>query len=426
MDDEAQPNTEGAEPDADARSNDETKRKTRAGLSWPRAVFQSLVNWSVDFYPRLNAKRHRFPTNIAATARDLLKHRYVPRFIRRRADRWQLSEPDKLVIASLKSDDILADMGKAMKGWTGPIAAGDVVSADAARAVLETIIAQDQVTKAQFEKIRADAKAALEQLTAPEMTLDDAIDLAKASLDEVKAQTEYQDQKATRLLTVTTFLSALSGALFASFSGNYPLRMADSLSAWWRAALYGAYATFVLFVLAAVAGALVTFHATRTRFKYSKEATAKRQAGPTRSFLFFREMIGVSPQGWANSFVVARDGKALLRPQLKEEYFKNYVAEAYLIAAKTADKLRYLGPAQSLLAWALRCLLVFVILIALIQAYIPKQPAVPTDVKLIWPTQPVSANIQMRSVTTGTVGSPRENARQTSETKAQVRVHGSQ
>jgi hypothetical protein len=426
MDDETQPSAERAEHNADARSNDETKRKTRAGLSWPRAVFQSLVNWSVDFYPRLNAKRHRFPTNIATTARDLLLHRYVPRFVRQPVERWQLPEPDKLVIASLRSDDILADMDKAMKGWTGPIAAGEVVSVDAAKVVLETVVAQEQVTKAQFEKIRADAKAALEELTTPEMTLDDAIDLAKASLDEVKAQTEYQDQKATRLLTVTTFLSALSGALFASFSGNYPLRMADGLSVGWQAALYGAYGTFVLFVLAAVAGALVTFHATRTRFKYSKEATAKRQAGPTRSFLFFREMIGVSPQGWADSFVVAKDGKALLRPYLKEEYFKNYVAEAYLIAAKTADKLRYLGPAQSLLAWALRCLLVFVILMALIQANIPRQPVAPTEVKLIWPTRPVSADIQVTSVLAGTAGSPHPKAQQASETKAHVQVHGSQ
>src|SRR5688572_12207751 len=45
-------------------------------------------------------------------------------------------------------------------------------------------------------------------------SIDYALDLAKASLEEVKAQTEYQDQKATRLLTITSFLSALSGALF--------------------------------------------------------------------------------------------------------------------------------------------------------------------------------------------------------------------
>ena len=56
----------------------------------------------------------------------------------------------------------------------------------------------------------------MEEATARWPTLDDnglktAIDLAKQSPAEVKGQTEYQDQKATRLLTVTTFLSALSG-----------------------------------------------------------------------------------------------------------------------------------------------------------------------------------------------------------------------
>lgn len=66
-------------------------------------------------------------------------------------------------------------------------------------------------------------------------TLDEAIELAKASLAEAKAQTEYQDGKATRLLTVTTFLTALAGAFFASFTTEYPQRtLADqSRSTYW-------------------------------------------------------------------------------------------------------------------------------------------------------------------------------------------------
>jgi hypothetical protein len=211
-------------------------------------------------------------------------------------------------------------------------------------------------------------------------TLDRAIELARASLNEAKQQTEYQDQKATRLLTVTTFLTALAGAFFATFSGDYPLRTLGSVSGPPFYLLLATYLAFAMFVLSALAGALVTFHGTRTRFKYPSEATVDRQVGPTRSFLFFREIIGVSPTGWANSFVDVRDSgdqqSAALKGDLKVQYLQNYVSEAYLVAAKTADKLRYLQPAQNLLAWSLRFLLCYVVLLIAVTASVdPTRPA---------------------------------------------------
>ena len=154
------------------------------------------------------------------------------------------------------------------------------------------------------------------------------------------------------------------------------------------------------FVLFALGGALVTFHATRTRFKYPATATVAKQAGPTKSFLFFREIIGVTPAGWADSFVTVAtvaDGKpaAVLRADLKIEYLKNYVGEAYLIAAKTADKLRYLQPAQSLLAWALRCLLLYIVLLTLTQAMVkPTKPApAAIKVEVVTAPQPLAVRV---------------------------------
>lgn len=69
-------------PDVDQTRRDSVKLKTRAGLWWPRAVLQSLFNASVDFYPRLNTTRHRFPTNIKAAARGLFSHPWLPAAVR--------------------------------------------------------------------------------------------------------------------------------------------------------------------------------------------------------------------------------------------------------------------------------------------------------------------------------------------------------
>lgn len=69
--------------------------------------------------------------------------------------------------------------------------------------------------------------------------LDDALKLARDSLDEVKSQTEYQDQKATRLLTVTTFVTALSAALFARLVDGFPFGKVME-QPWWMILLIGA------------------------------------------------------------------------------------------------------------------------------------------------------------------------------------------
>ena len=217
--------------------------------------------------------------------------------------------------------------------------------------------------------------------------LDKAIELAKSSLQEAKAQTEYQDQKAMRLLTVSTFLTAVAGASFANFSSNHPLNTLSQQSSfhWWPLVL--TYLAFFLFVLFSLAGALVTFHATRTRFKYPVPSV-DRQSRQTRSYLFFKEIIGVTPEGWAGSFVTVSDsgGKrtAKLNPNLRIEYLKNYVSEAYLIAAKTADKLRFLEPAQSLLSLAQIFLMIYVIIFAFVSTYLPPQ---------MLATQPIDARV---------------------------------
>lgn len=210
-----------------------------------------------------------------------------------------------------------------------------------------------------------------------ERDLDDAIKLARQSLDESKDQTEYQDQKATRLLTITTFLTVLSGALFIRFNDTYLLGSLWDRS-WWAICLVVlGYAVFGLFLLTALAGALVTFHATRTRFKYPKQESAPREEGDPKSRLFYSGVISIRPKAWAGTFVTesaARTGPAL-RDDIVQAYYRDLVSETYLVAAKTADKLRYLEPAQTLLSGSLKCLLLWLIILPIIAVTVDAKKA---------------------------------------------------
>jgi hypothetical protein len=139
----------------------------------------------------------------------------------------------------------------------------------------------------------------------------------RESLDEVKALTEYEDNKATRNLTVITFLSALAGVLFSRFADVYPLRAIlldfDTLN-FEEGLIAVVYSLFFLFVMCAISGALVIFHATRIRFKYP-ELKLDRQDSEhktAKSFLFFKEIIQITPEDWARSFLEDRPSKGTM------------------------------------------------------------------------------------------------------------------
>lgn len=138
--------------------------------------------------------------------------------------------------------------------------------------------------------------------------LDDVIKLARQSLDEVKDQTEYQDQKAMRLLTVTTFLTAFSGVLFTRMLDAHPGTSFASQPGYAKLLLGVNYVLFAASVLSAVFGALITFHATRTRFKYVHDDDVSYGERAPRSRLFYRGILYVRPKAWALSFVGPHPG----------------------------------------------------------------------------------------------------------------------
>lgn len=194
--------------------------------------------------------------------------------------------------------------------------------------------------------------------------IESVMEKARETLDEVKGLTEYQDQKATRLLTIISFLSALAAALFTRFSTAYSLQnyLIGPHINWQATGVVVSYILFGSFVLCAVGGALVVFFATQTRFKWPK-----RGDGP-RSRLFYAGILAASPGVWAKSFVDdSKQPKEFVSPAyLQTVYTKDYLLEGYLVAAKVADKLRYLEPAQRLLYLAVKILLAWVILIGVV------------------------------------------------------------
>jgi hypothetical protein len=219
-----------------------------------------------------------------------------------------------------------------------------------------------------------------EALKGLELNGDPAAYLARGreSLDEVKKLTEYQDQKMTGLLTIIAFLSALAGALFSRFADSYPLQpiVSHFLGCPSQIFIIATYTVFGLFVVSAIGGALVVFHGTRTRFKYfdpDPPSTAGVSPRPS-SYLFFPGIISVRPEDWAKAFLApsaAGSAQSTVDPKLATRYMKNYIVETYLVAAKVADKVRYLEPAQTLLAFSVRVLLVWIILFSVALTFVP-------------------------------------------------------
>lgn len=256
----------------------------------------------------------------------------------------------------------------------------------------------------QIPQIVTDISTVVSKLVVDASTdIQDYLKRGRESLDEVKALTEYQDQKATRLLTIVAFLSALSGALFSKFADIYPFRatIAQLGIGMPTVLVLGSYALFALFILSAVSGALVIFHATRTQFKYPKTHSSEQSGAGTGigSYLFYSDIVSLTPARWAKSFVhskgSARAGggeeEFQIDPQLPIYYFRNYILESYLIACKVADKLRYLEPAQTILSFSIRVLLAWVLVMGstLIFVASPRSASQPVHPHLGKPPSPM-------------------------------------
>ena len=199
--------------------------------------------------------------------------------------------------------------------------------------------------------------AKLEAWTIPTDALDRVHEGAKASLAEVKALTEYEDGKASRLLTIAAFLSAAVAAVFTRFATDYPWPGFGAVDTDPLSALtIATYAAFFAYVLLVTVSVLIILSAVKPQFNIPKTWTAGSKADRPPSMLFYKGILDVTAPTWGEAFIGLGTNKG---EDLKAYYAKCYIAESYLFAEKVADKLRLLSPGVATLQAAMWVLVVF-------------------------------------------------------------------
>ncbi len=139
-------------------------------------------------------------------------------------------------------------------------------------------------TKRLVNSEQAEIKKLAEHLqawTIPEKAVDRVHDAARASFAEVKALTEYEDGKASRLMTVVAFLSAVVAAVFTQFAtdSSWPGLSEMGLTPGWvlPAATYAAFLVYVLLVTWSVFRILDAIRPSFNLPSSWKEGAASRQ-----------------------------------------------------------------------------------------------------------------------------------------------------
>lgn len=199
----------------------------------------------------------------------------------------------------------------------------------------------------------------------PTKDIDAVHDSAKTSFGAVKDLTEYQDGKASRLLTIIAFLSAAIAAVFTRFAALYPWPGSFNNAAAWYLPTF-AYVLFFLYLISAAIGLAVVVNAIRPQFNIPKTWTAGRQGSRPKSMLFFEKMLDVSAADWGETF---QDLSA--KGVLKETYAKNYIYETRLIAQKVATKLNLLQNGTRFILCAVVALPIFFVICLLTMVLVP-------------------------------------------------------
>jgi len=156
------------------------------------------------------------------------------------------------------------------------------------------------------------------------------------SLDTVTKLTQYEDEKANRLLTAIAFLSAFVASLFATIPSRFPPGSIDKI---WNEGLHvrsmlleSVYILFCTYAVLVSIGVATILYGVQPRFNLPKRPSKKK--GP-KSLLFFKYIADSAPEEW---------GKAFSEPSshdLEMRYVRNSIVETYLVAEKITLKIKW-------------------------------------------------------------------------------------
>jgi hypothetical protein len=226
---------------------------------------------------------------------------------------------------------------------------------------------------AQKKKVPVDAAAqiapVLKDWNIPKEHLLEISGAAQRSLEAVTHLTEYQDDKANRILTAMAFMSAFAAVVFAVVPSRYSLAMPLILLRagllWEACLLFVLYGAFIVYALTLTIGVAFILHAVRPRFNVP--TAWKPDGSKPASYLFFEKITEVSPADWANAFANAKENEILAAQA------KNSVLETYLIADKIGLKMQWLSRGVRLFFVSTIVLAVLLPLVAATLVLIPER-----------------------------------------------------
>jgi len=178
--------------------------------------------------------------------------------------------------------------------------------------------------------------------------------LTERSLKEVKGLTEYEDNKAQRILAAVAFLAALAGGMFVLASNalakSQPLGANFSLHSVTTWIALAVYLLFAIYATLLVRGAAKVIFAIRPKFNIPANWKPDPNTKFPPSLLFFKLILKVAPEHWVSAYIKSDT------PTLRNEYIRNSVIETYLVAEKIKIKLEPLEAGIELIITSTRVL----------------------------------------------------------------------
>lgn len=177
--------------------------------------------------------------------------------------------------------------------------------------------------------------------------------IAEKSLRDVVHLTEYEDEKANRILTAVAFLSAFAAVLFTETMGDFPFAAPTPGGCAWQIHViypYFYYWSFAAYALLMTWGAVLVIKGIGPFFNIP---AIIETGDKVKSLLFFKLILGATPQAWAENY---RDKTP---QQLEQQLFENYVVESYLVAGKIPYKIAFVELGTKYFYWSTIILMIW-------------------------------------------------------------------